>query len=349
MSTHPSAVVDTWCREPVGFHPGVSTFIGSVHSLAREIEARFAGVKAVSIYVYGATAVGELVAEILRQYHLLRVRAVLDRRVLAQACLSDAEVIVCYTSPLECEEALQSLGAKAHGSAFYAIYDRPLKTETAGRVPAVIATATRCGTNWLRLMLGFLTRGNGYSEVSATWRNGAESIVDLNIFRKLQPGEYSVYHFVITPELSVAASRGDVKLVYLYRDPRDIQVSTAYINDGFFTFNEAVLKQKVGQILEWRRSNAYLIRYEDMIADTFAVMKGLCDYLELKVGASFLDEVIGFCSFENLSGGRKIGEESATHHYRKGIRGDWKNHYSPELSARVRRCYGDALRSIGYE
>ena len=69
----------------------------------------------------------------------------------------------------------------------------------------------------------------------------------------------------------------------------------------------------------------------------------------MDVTDSFLDEVIRFFPFENLSGGRKVGDESATHHHRKGIPGDWKNHYTPELSDTVRRCYREALKSIGYD
>ena len=94
------------------------------------------------------------------------------------------------------------------------------------------------------------------------------------IFKKLEAGEYSVYHFVLTTALNDAASCGEAKLVYLYRDPRDIQVSTAYLNNGFFSFNEAVLKQKVEQVLEWRQSNAFLIRYEDLVANTLTVVGG---------------------------------------------------------------------------
>ena len=143
--------------------------------------------------VYGATAIGELVAEMLRQYLKIRVRAVLNKRVLEQALDTghspiaranrhpNADAIVCYTSPSGYEEGLQTWNALTFEKASYVLYDRPWKSEAPGKVPAVIATATRCGTNWLKPMLGFLTRGNGYSEVSATWRNVAESIVDLDI------------------------------------------------------------------------------------------------------------------------------------------------------------------------
>lgn len=54
-------------------------------------------------------------------------------------------------------------------------------------------------------------------------------------------------------------------------------------------------------------------------------------------------------SFKKLSGGRKSGEENTNSHYRKGKRGDWKNHFSDTHKQIFKEKYGDLLIKLGYE
>ena len=54
-------------------------------------------------------------------------------------------------------------------------------------------------------------------------------------------------------------------------------------------------------------------------------------------------------SFERLSGGRKKGQENVKSHYRKGQPGDWRNHFTPEHTARFAQEFGDLLITLGYE
>jgi hypothetical protein len=53
--------------------------------------------------------------------------------------------------------------------------------------------------------------------------------------------------------------------------------------------------------------------------------------------------------FSNYAGGRKQGEENASSHYRKGVAGDWKNHFKPEHVERFKQLYGEVLLKLGYE
>lgn len=54
-------------------------------------------------------------------------------------------------------------------------------------------------------------------------------------------------------------------------------------------------------------------------------------------------------SFKKLSGGRKTGEENTNSHYRKGKRGDWRNHFSENHKLVFKQKYGDLLIKLGYE
>jgi hypothetical protein len=62
-----------------------------------------------------------------------------------------------------------------------------------------------------------------------------------------------------------------------------------------------------------------------------------------------LRSILDAKSYENLSGGRKKGEEDVTSHYRKGVPGDWVNHFTPELKAKFKRRFGGLLQKTGYE
>ena len=53
--------------------------------------------------------------------------------------------------------------------------------------------------------------------------------------------------------------------------------------------------------------------------------------------------------FKRLSGGRKVGQQDVKSHYRKGVPGDWKNHFKPEHVAHFKRHYNDLLLKYGYE
>jgi hypothetical protein len=54
-------------------------------------------------------------------------------------------------------------------------------------------------------------------------------------------------------------------------------------------------------------------------------------------------------AFEHQAGGRRRGDEDARHHYRKGMPGDWRNHFTPRVTEAFRARYGDLLLSLGYE
>lgn len=50
-----------------------------------------------------------------------------------------------------------------------------------------------------------------------------------------------------------------------------------------------------------------------------------------------------------MAGGRKRGEEDAANHYRKGVAGDWKNHFTPALEDAFHSRYQRLLQRTGYD
>jgi hypothetical protein len=59
--------------------------------------------------------------------------------------------------------------------------------------------------------------------------------------------------------------------------------------------------------------------------------------------------ILDVVSFERLSGGRKQGETDTSSHYRKGVHGDWVNHFTPGVEAAFKAEFPDVVSKLGYE
>ena len=53
--------------------------------------------------------------------------------------------------------------------------------------------------------------------------------------------------------------------------------------------------------------------------------------------------------YEKLTAGRAKGAEDSKSHYRKGVGGDWVNHFTPALVDAFKERYGDLVVRLGYE
>jgi hypothetical protein len=98
----------------------------------------------------------------------------------------------------------------------------------------------------------------------------------------------------------------------------------------------------------WLGGSELVIRYEDLLADEFATFRRICDHCQLEAGDGDLRAALDAHSFERKSG-RQRGQEDAKAHYRKGVAGDWKNHFRSETKAHFKRKFGWVLVQSGYE
>ncbi|MDA0369019.1 MAG: sulfotransferase domain-containing protein [Proteobacteria bacterium] len=110
----------------------------------------------------------------------------------------------------------------------------------------------------------------------------------------------------------------------------------------------------------------YGLRFEDIRYQPRAAYRALIDWLGLS-GADLvptnddaLDRLIHLGSFAHQSGGKIEEGRDATHIYndgspaiarglRRGIAGDWQNHFTPKVSRVFKDMAGDALVALGYE
>jgi len=154
------------------------------------------------------------------------------------------------------------------------------------------------------------------------------------------------------------------KAVHIVRDPRDVLISAYYSCRDFHPTTEwpelapfkAWLKRVdretgiigtmafVSFVLEsyagWEaRENILEIRYESLFASTIhhpgEHLSNLLALIEWLFPVGFDVDLVRELSvthdWENYTNGRKRGDEDTTHHYRKGIAGEWERHWTPRI------------------
>jgi hypothetical protein len=100
----------------------------------------------------------------------------------------------------------------------------------------------------------------------------------------------------------------------------------------------------------WLDAGDPLVRYEDLLEHDVEIVEPLLiDRCELPVSRHVLRAAIESARFEHLTGGRRRGDEDVTAHQRKGIAGDWRNHFSDDLKRDFKEQWGDLLIATGYE
>lgn len=72
---------------------------------------------------------------------------------------------------------------------------------------------------------------------------------------------------------------------------------------------------------------------------------------KIKIGVQEqrLIKIIDKHSFKSKAKGRDSGKSDSSSHYRKGISGDWKNHFNEDHIRYIKDKYGDVLIKMGYE
>lgn len=99
----------------------------------------------------------------------------------------------------------------------------------------------------------------------------------------------------------------------------------------------------------WIASGERLIRYESLLKRDSKILEDLLiKDCELPISSERLREGIVRNRFENMTEGRKPGEENHFVHERKGISGDWRNHFTPRVIDMFRERYEELLDSAGY-
>lgn len=161
------------------------------------------------------------------------------------------------------------------------------------------------------------------------------------------------YHHLFKNEWNHHASVDMHRHELKFRDFNDIETNLP----EFIVYMNTVWAKKFNHftwhdfIYSWIGSvpTARIVKYEDLLNNPVLTMKTVIESLKNKsVDIHRLEKIIDKYSFEKISG-RSKGDENTSSFVRKGIAGDWVNHFSQEAKEAFHYYSGEALIHSRYE
>ncbi len=221
----------------------------------------------------------------------------------------------------------------------------------------IIGSSHRVGSTWLVHLLRDATGSN-----MGRWRTPARFLRFGTI--ELTPDSYTylrkqrahlLYKSHSLPPTTFEESQ-NIKFVTIYRDPRDVLTSAnyflSYLPESRGGLGEKFRALSVTERLLWLIEHseyleelerwyhapfAYQVRYEDLLRDTENVLAGIMDWIGIPAQHESIATVVRQNSFETQTG-RKSGVERSEDKIRKGIIGDWRNHFDSACVAAFKSC-----------
>ncbi len=241
-----------------------------------------------------------------------------------------------------------------------------------------VAGLPKSGTTWLERMLASFP---GFSDVLIPDVAAFELAHGGSDRYDLPPDIFDRFHrMLVLTKMHVHGSphnvevlrKAGVRYVVLFRDLRDVAVSNVHyvqntpwhpehrhyrgleMRDALEVFARRTLEDYADWVRSWaanRDPNASLVlRYEQMLEDPTGVLRSVADHFELGADDERIERIVEANSFKRLSSGRERGQEPADgSFFRKGVAGDWVNHFTPELRESYKRRIGRFLIEFGYE
>jgi hypothetical protein len=240
-----------------------------------------------------------------------------------------------------------------------------------------VAGLPKSGTTWVESMLASYP---GYHEVMIPEAvryeidNGGSHDFDLpaDVFERFDQS-------LAVLKLHVPGSAHNVRLLreagipylVIYRDLRDVAVSHYFyvrrtpwhpehltykdlnVEQGLAHFGRTLLPDFVKWVRSWQQNRdpgvSTIIRYEELLENTKTVFGKVARCFGLDDDPALISRIVERHCFERLSGGRKKGQQSDSSFFRKGVSGDWKNHFTAEVEQIFDEKAGRFLRKQGAE
>lgn len=89
------------------------------------------------------------------------------------------------------------------------------------------------------------------------------------------------------------------------------------------------------------------MQYEDLKESSSDQIRKLADFLGIRADDEFISRVAAATSFENMKESAVAAGGDAEGHLRKGVSGDWRNHFSADTLNSFRETFDRELRGTG--
>lgn len=166
----------------------------------------------------------------------------------------------------------------------------------------------------------------------------------------------------------------NLKYIYIARNPKDVAVSTYYFLLGtpifgfqgtWDEFLENFMKGDIpgglyfDHVLEWWAhkddENLLFLKYEDLKKDLTGHVKIIAEFLGFQFSDQQAKDVAEQCTFQAMKSNSNLGINQLTKilkkgsHLRKGMVGDWKNHFSDEQLEQFQKLYESRMNGTGLD
>lgn len=148
------------------------------------------------------------------------------------------------------------------------------------------------------------------------------------------------------------------RLCKRYPSLNTVQIGESNARDGFLRFAESVLSDKSSGRFDWSShvsawvdsnpSRVHVVRYEELLSDTCDVLEQCMDFAGYSCSEKRLKHIVEAYSFCAMTG-RDPGDENVHSFQRKGIVGDWMNHFTTHIACLFDQAHGELLIDLGYE
>lgn len=169
------------------------------------------------------------------------------------------------------------------------------------------------------------------------------------------------------------------KVIYVARNPKDQAVSYYYFHstakylgkkkwdwDTFlriYTAGHLVYGSWLDHVKDWyllareRPDQVLFVTYEELQVNLDAMLIRIAEFVGIQLDPATVDQIARHCRFSQMKKNPAVNREEVpvtdlfvpTEFMRKGIIGDWKNHFSATQSLLFDQLYDQEMRSLGLE
>ncbi|KAM5262539.1 sulfotransferase 2A1-like [Ctenodactylus gundi] len=244
----------------------------------------------------------------------------------------------------------------------------------------LLVTFPKSGTTWMQQVLSLLfCKGHLWPiHHLPNWERmpWMEQIYFSDFLKKLDPTLPRLLTTHLTARsLGPALTKSKARVIYMARNPKDVLVSFYHFHrmarflpdpSSFASFVDEFL-EGTGFFGSWfdhvrgwmglqQDLNMLVNTYEELYQEPRGTIQKLCDFLGHKLGPEEVDSILRHCSFSFMSQSsavnyslvsKEVLDTSRSRFLRKGVVGDWKEHFTPEQNEKFNTVYQAKMGDSG--